>query len=234
MTTTTKMSPNISSEGHRQRVRDKFLKSGGRGMADYELLEAYLMIAIPRRDVKPIAKALIARFGDFAEVINAAIPDLMEVDGIGEGAVFALKMIKEAAVRMSWEVLKEGDAPVIADMDNLVDYCRMSMSYQDVEEFKLIYLNAKNMVIDEETQQRGTINHVSIHPREVVRSALEKNACAVIMVHNHPTGDTTPSKADIEVTRKVKEALKSMNIELHDHLIVSKFGYYSFRDAGLV
>lgn len=231
---TIKPNSNISCEGHRQRVRDKFLKNGGRDMADYELLEAYLMIAIPRRDVKPIAKALIAKFGDFAEVISASPIDLMEIDGVGEGAVFALKMIREAAIRMSWEVLKSGDTPVIANMDNLVDYCRMSMSYQDIEEFKLIYLNAKNMVVAEETQQKGTVNHVSIHPREVVRSALEKNACAVIMVHNHPTGDTTPSKADVEVTKKVRDALKSMNVELHDHVIVSKYGYYSFRDGGLI
>lgn len=224
----------ISSDGHRQRIREKFLKSGGNAFADYELLEAYLTIVIPRRDVKPLAKLLIAKFGSFAEVISAPNEDLLEVDGVGENTVFALKMIREAAMRMSWEVLKNADAPVISNMDALIDYCRMSMAYQEVEEFRLIYLNAKNMVVDEEAQQRGTINHVSIHPREVVRAALEKKACAVIMVHNHPTGDTTPSKADIEVTKKVKEAVNSMNIELHDHVIVSKFGYFSFRDAGLI
>lgn len=224
----------ISSDGHRQRIREKFLKSGGSAFADYELLEAYLTIAIPRRDVKPLAKLLIAKFGSFAEVISAPTEELIEVEGVGENTVFALKMVKEAAMRMSWEVLKNADAPVIANMDALIDYCRMSMAYQEVEEFRLIYLNAKNMVVEEETQQRGTINHVSIHPREVVRAALDKKACAVIMVHNHPTGDTTPSKADIEVTKKVKEALNSMNIELHDHVIVSKFGYYSFRDGGLI
>lgn len=224
----------ISSDGHRQRIREKFLKSGGSAFADYELMEAYLTIVIPRRDVKPLAKLLIAKFGSFAEVISAPNEDLLEVDGVGENTVFALKMIREAAMRMSWEVLKNADAPVISNMDALVDYCRMSMAYQEIEEFRLIYLNTKNMVIEEETQQRGTINHVAIHPREVVRAALEKKACAVIMVHNHPTGDTTPSKADIEVTKKVKEAVNSMNIELHDHVIVSKFGYFSFRDAGLI
>lgn len=224
----------ISSDGHRQRIREKFLKSGGSAFADYELMEAYLTIVIPRRDVKPLAKLLIAKFGSFAEVISAPNENLLEVDGVGENTVFALKMIREAAMRMSWEVLKNADAPVISNMDALVDYCRMSMAYQEVEEFRLIYLNTKNMVIEEETQQRGTINHVAIHPREVVRAALEKKACAVIMVHNHPTGDTTPSKADIEVTKKVKEAVNSMNIELHDHVIVSKFGYFSFRDAGLI
>lgn len=229
-----KKKTNLTSEGHRQRVREKFLKNGGRDMADYELLEAYLMLAIPRRDVKPLAKALIAKFGSFAEVISANISELYEVEGIGENTIFALKMVKEASVRLSWEVLKNADLPVIANMDGLIDYCRMSMAYQDVEEFKLIYLNAKNMVIDEESQQRGTINHVSIHPREVLRAALDKKAAALIMVHNHPTGDITPSKADIEVTRKVKDALEAMNLVLHDHIIITRNGYYSFRDAGFI
>lgn len=231
---TDKSKPNLTSDGHRQRVRERFLKNGGRDMADYELLEAYLMLAIPRRDVKLLAKLLIARFGSFAEVVSAKVSDLSEVDGVGENTIFALKMIKEASVRLSWEVLRNSDAPVIASMDGLIDYCRMSMTYQDVEEFKLIFLNAKNKVICEETQQKGTINHVSIHPREVVRAALDKNAAALIMVHNHPTGDVTPSKADIDVTKKVAESLKAMNLILHDHVIVSKNGYYSFRDAGLI
>lgn len=229
-----KSASNIGSEGHRHRVRERFFKNNGKDMADYELLEAYLMIAIPRKDVKPIAKALIAKFGGFAEVINASVADLLQIDGIGENAAFALKMISAAAVRMAWEQLKSEDLPVIANMDVLIDYCRMSMCYQDIEEFCIIYLNAKNQVIGQEVQQKGTVNHVAIHPREVVKAALEKNACAIIMVHNHPTGDATPSKADIEVTKKVKEALSSMNIILHDHVVVSKFGYYSFRDAGLI
>ncbi len=231
---TEKNKANLTSEGHRQRIREKFLKGGGAAFADYELLEAYLTIAIPRRDVKPLAKLLIAKFGSFAEVVSARNEELLAVDGVGENTLFALKIIKEAAQRMSWEMLKDKDLPVIADMDALIDYCRMSMAYQDVEEFKLIYLNNKNQVIAEETQQKGTINHVSIHPREVVKSALDNHASAVIMVHNHPTGDTTPSRADIDVTKKVKEALASMNMVLHDHVIVSKYGCYSFRTAGLI
>lgn len=230
---TEKARPSLGNEGHRHRVRERFLK-GGRDMADYELLEAYLMIAIPRRDVKPIAKALIAKFGSFADVINAPQSELLEMEGIGENSVFALKMVSAAAVRMSWEQLKGADLPVIGNMDMLIDYCRMSMCYQDVEEFRIIYLNSKNQVVDQEIQQKGTINHVSIHPREVVKAALEKKACAVIMVHNHPTGDATPSKADVEVTKNVKAALESMNIELHDHVVVSRYGYYSFRDGGLI
>lgn len=231
---TEKTKPSISNDGHRQRVREKFLNSGGKDMPDYELLEAYLMLAIPRRDVKPLAKLLIARFGSFAEVISAPMIELQEIDGVGEGTVFALKMVKEAAIRLSWETLKNSDLPVIANMDGLVDYCRTSMAYQDIEEFRLIFLNGKNMVIAEEIQQRGTLNHVSIHPREVVRTALEKKAAALIMVHNHPTGDVTPSKADIEVTKKVKESLEAMNLVLHDHVIISKSGYYSFHDGGLL
>ncbi len=229
-----KQKANLSSDGHRQRIREKFLSNGAASLADYELLEAYLTIAIPRKDVKPLAKLLIAQFGSFAEVINASTTELLAVSGVGENTVFALKIVAEAAKRMAWENLKNKDEPVIADMDSLIDYCRMSMAYQDVEEFRLIYLNVKNRVIAEETQQKGTINHVSIHPREVVKSALDKNASAIIMVHNHPTGDTTPSKADIEVTKKVREALASMNILLHDHLIISKYGCYSFRNAGLL
>ena len=231
---TEKIKPNLSNEGHRQRIREKFLKNGGSALPDYELLEAYLTIAIPRRDVKPLAKQLIAKFGSFAEVINAKNEDLLSVSGVGENTLFALKIINEAAKRTSWEILKDKDLPVIADMDSLIDYCRMTMAYQDVEEFRLIYLNAKNRVIAEVTQQKGTINHVSLHPREVVKSALDHRASAVIMVHNHPTGDTTPSRADIEVTKKVKEALSTVNITLHDHVIVSKCGYYSFRTVGLI
>ncbi len=229
-----KSKANLSNEGHRQRIREKFLSNGGSALADYELLEAYLTIAIPRRDVKPLAKQLIAKFGSFAEVINAKNEDLLSVTGVGENTVFALKIISEAARRMSWEMLKDKDAPVIADMDALIDYCRMSMAYQDVEEFRLIYLNGKNRVIAEVTQQKGTINHVAIHPREVVKSALDNHASAVIMVHNHPTGDTTPSRADIDITKKVCEALMAVNIQLHDHVIVSKYGCYSFRSAGLI
>lgn len=231
---TEKSKPNLTSEGHRQRIREKFLNNGGSALADYELLEAYLTIAIPRRDVKPLAKQLIAKFGSFAEVINAKNEELLSTTGVGENTVFALKIISEAARRMSWEMLKDKDAPVIADMDALIDYCRMSMAYQDVEEFRLIYLNGKNRVIAEVTQQKGTINHVAIHPREVVKSALDNHASAVIMVHNHPTGDTTPSRADIDITKKVNEALLAVNILLHDHVIVSKYGCYSFRSAGLI
>ena len=231
---TEKSKPNLSNEGHRQRIREKFLNNGGSALADYELLEAYLTIAIPRRDVKPLAKQLIAKFGSFAEVINAKNEDLLSVSGVGENTLFALKIVSEAARRMSWEMLKDKDAPVIADMDALIDYCRMAMAYQDVEEFRLIYLNGKNRVIAEVTQQKGTINHVAIHPREVVKSALDNHASAVIMVHNHPTGDTTPSRADIDMTKKVNEALSAVNIQLHDHVIVSKYGCYSFRSAGLM
>ncbi len=231
---TEKSKPNLSNEGHRQRIREKFLNNGGSALADYELLEAYLTIAIPRRDVKPLAKQLIAKFGSFAEVINAKNEDLLSVSGVGENTLFALKIVSEAARRMSWEMLKDKDAPVIADMDALIDYCRMAMAYQDVEEFRLIYLNGKNRVIAEVTQQKGTINHVAIHPREVVKSALDNHASAVIMVHNHPTGDTTPSRADIDMTKKVNEALSAVNIQLHDHVIVSKYGCYSFRSAGLI
>lgn len=224
----------ISPEGHRQRIRERFLKNGGKDMPDYEFLEAYLTIAIPRRDVKPLAKVLIAEFGSFCGVVNAPEQKLLQIDGVGENTLFALKMIKEAAIRMSWQELQGSDLPVIANMDSLIDYCRMTMGALQIEEFRLIFLNAKNRVIAEEVQQRGTINHVTIHPREVVNLALSKNAAAVIMAHNHPTGDVTPSKADIEVTKLVRDGLKTMDITLHDHVVIGKGNYFSFRDRGLL
>lgn len=224
----------VSPEGHRQRIRERFLKNGGKNMPDYEFLEAYLTIAIPRRDVKPLAKILIAEFGSFCGVVNASEQELLQIDGVGENTLFALKMIKEAAIRMSWQELQGADMPVIGNMDALIDYCRMTMGTLQIEEFRLIFLNAKNRIIAEEVQQRGTINHVTIHPREVVNLALAKNAAAVIMAHNHPTGDVTPSKADIEVTKLVRDGLKTMDILLHDHVVIGKGNYFSFRDRGLL
>lgn len=203
-------------------------------MPDYEFLELLLMIAIPRRDVKPLAKQLIKKFGTFAGVVNAPLEELLAVDGIKENSAAVLKIVKESALRMSWQNLQNDDVPVISNWDVMVDYARMAMSHLDVEEFRIVFLNSKLKVIAEEVQQRGTINQVAIHPREVIRAAINHGATAIILMHNHPSGDTTPSKSDIDITKQVAEAAKLVNISVLDHLIVSKFTVYSFKDHGII
>lgn len=227
------MEPDCKEEpdylGHRQRLRNRFLKSP-ESLPDYELLELVLMTALPRRDVKPLAKDLIRKYKDFAGVINAPLAELVQFDGLKENSATILKIVKEAAIRLTWQTFKNTDAPVLASYDALVDYCRCSMCHQEVEEFRIIYLNKKYRVIGEEVQQRGTIDHVSIHPREVVKAAVANNAAAIVMVHNHPTGVVTPSQADMAVTKLVKEACKAFSIELLDHIIIGESAYFSFRD----
>jgi len=220
--------------GHRQRLRSRFLSGGGKDMPDYEFLELLLMIAIPRKDVKPIAKRLLKRFGCLAGVLNAPLDELQAIDGIKENSATILKIVKECALRMSWQNLQNDDAPVICNWDSMVDYCRAAMGYLDIEEFRIIFLNTKLKVIGEETQQRGTINNVSIHPREVIKSAINKGASAIILAHNHPSGDTVPSKVDIDITKQITEAAKLVNIQVLDHLIVSKNIVYSFKDHGII
>lgn len=220
--------------GHRQRLRARFLAGGGKDMPDYEFLELLLMIAIPRKDVKPIAKRLIKKFGCLAGVINASVEELQQVDGIKENSATMLKIVKECALRMSWQNLQNEDLPVISNWDSMIDYCRAAMGYLEVEEFRIVFLNNKFKVIGEEIQQRGTVNNVAIHPREVIKSAINHGASAIILSHNHPSGDTVPSKADIDVTKQIAEAAKLVNIQLLDHLIVSKNIVYSFKDHGII
>lgn len=221
------MAENVTNDepdylGHRERLRRRFLLGGGRDMPDYELLELLLTIAIPRRDVKPLAKELIRKFGSFAEVVNAPLEELMLVKGVKENTAAVLRIVRECSVRSSWQSLKGTDAPVISDFDAMVDYCRSAMAYQMVEEFRIIFLNSKLYVIGEEIQQRGTVDQVAIHPREVIKSAMMHGASAMILVHNHPSGIVTPSKADMEITKRIKEAA------------VSKSSVYSFHNQGFV
>lgn len=220
--------------GHRQRLRDRFLADGGKSMPDYEFLELILTIAIPRRDVKPLAKKLIAKFKSFAGVINAPIEELLEFEGIKENSATILKVVKEAAIRLNWQVLNNSDEPIINNWDLLIDYCRSSMGHQEFEEFKIVFLNSKLKVIGEESQQRGTIDQVAIHPREVIKSAVLKGANAIILVHNHPSGNTTPSKADIDITKKINAAAEAMNIRVLDHIIISKSDFYSFKEHRII
>ena len=233
------MAENVTNDepdylGHRERLRRRFLLGGGRDMPDYELLELLLTIAIPRRDVKPLAKELIRKFGSFAEVVNAPLEELMLVKGVKENTAAVLRIVRECSVRSSWQSLKGMDAPVISDFDAMVDYCRSAMAYQTVEEFRIIFLNSKLYVIGEEIQKRGTVDQVAIHPREVIKSAMMHGASAMILVHNHPSGIVTPSKADMEITKRIKEAAEAVSIRLFDHLIISKSSVYSFHNQGFV
>ena len=233
------MAENVTNDepdylGHRERLRRRFLLGGGRDMPDYELLELLLTIAIPRRDVKPLAKELIRKFGSFAEVVNAPLEELMLVKGVKENTAAVLRIVRECSVRSSWQSLRGMDAPVISDFDAMVDYCRSAMAYQTVEEFRIIFLNSKLYVIGEEIQQRGTVDQVAIHPREVIKSAMMHGASAMILVHNHPSGIVTPSKADMEITKRIKEADEAVSIRLFDHLIISKSSVYSFHNQGFV
>ena len=218
--------------GHRQRLRDRLLAVGGDKMADYELLELVLTLAIPRRDVKPLAKELIERFGGFAEVIAAEKSALERVKGMGEGAVAALKIVDAAAVRLARTAV--ADKPIIGSWQALLDYCLASMARAAVEQFRVLFLDRKNRLIADEIQQSGTVDHTPVYPREIMKRALEHGASAVILVHNHPSGDPTPSRADIEITREVAKAAQTLGVQLHDHLIIARSGHMSFKSQGLL
>ena len=220
--------------GHRQRLKERFKLGGGNDMADYEMLELLLTLSIPRRDTKPLAKALVKEFGSFAEVLFASDDKLMEFNGLKENTIIVFKIVREAALRMTWQKLSATEAPILTSYDSIIEYCRAASGYKDREEFRIIFLNAKNRIIGEEVQQRGSVNAVAIHPREVMRSAVLKGASSLIIVHNHPSGDVTPSRADVDVTRRIEEALSAVDIKLIDHFIVSKNMVYSFNDHGLL
>lgn len=220
--------------GHRQRIKERFLLGQGKDMADYEFLELLLTYAIPRKDTKPLAKALIKKFGSFAKVIFANKDALMSFPGLKENSIILFDVIREAAIRMTWQNLASDDVPVITTWDNLLDYCRMKMAHKTREEMVILMLDAKYKILAEEIQQRGTTDSVAVHPTEVVRSALANNARYVVMVHNHPSGTLEPSKHDLIVTGQVKSALDGVGIKLHEHLIISENGYYSFREHGVL
>lgn len=218
--------------GHRQRLRSRFLAGGADSMADYELLEIVLFGAIPRGDVKPLAKRLLKRFGSFADTIAATPDALVEVQGMGEASVAALKVIEAAAQRLGQAAVM--DLPVLSSWDRLIEYCRMRLGRAEREHFRVLFLNRKNLLIADEEQQRGTIDHTPVYPREVVKRALQLGASAIIMLHNHPSGDPEPSRGDIEMTREIREAAERLGIQLHDHVIISKTGHRSFKSLGLL
>jgi DNA repair protein RadC len=201
-------------------------------MPDYELLELVLFAAIPRRDVKPLAKQLIAQFGSFADVIAAPHVRLREVPGIGESVATQLKVIEAAALRLSKTQLL--NKPALSSWAALIDYCTAAMARSQQEEFRILFLDRKNVLIADEVQTRGTIDHTPVYPREIVKRALELGASAIILVHNHPSGDPTPSRADIDMTRDVASAAKALSIALHDHLVIGRSGHASFKSLGLL
>jgi DNA repair protein RadC len=218
--------------GHRDRLRERFLKGGADAMPDYELLELTLFAVIPRRDTKPLAKALLARFGSFAEVIAAPRPRLMDVKGCGEAVASHLKIIDAAARRLAQtRVIKR---PALPSWAALIDYCTAAMAREPAEAFRVLFLDRKNILVADEVLNRGTIDHTPVYPREIVKRALELSASAIILVHNHPSGDPTPSRADIEMTREITTAAKALGIAVHDHLVIGRSGHASFKSLGLL
>jgi DNA repair protein RadC len=218
--------------GHRERLRARFLKGGADAMPDYELLELTLFAAIPRRDTKPLAKALMARFGSFAEVIAAPRARLMDVPGVGETVANHLKIVEAAAQRLAKTQVM--GRPALSSWSALLDYCTAAMARSDKEEFRVLFLDRKNVLIADEVQNKGTVDHAPVYPREVIKRALELSASCLILVHNHPSGDPTPSKADIAMTREIVTAAKALGIAVHDHLVIGRAGHSSFKSLGLL
>jgi DNA repair protein RadC len=218
--------------GHRQRLRERFLTGGADALPDYELMELLLFLAIPQRDTKPLAKALIARFGSFADVIAAAPERLAEVDGVKDVTIAALKTVEAAALRLA--KARVMGRPALSSWEALLDYCAAAMSRDMTEQFRILFLDRKNALIADEKQQRGTVDHTPVYPREVVKRALELGASAIILVHNHPSGDPTPSRSDIAMTREIALAAKALKIDVHDHLIIGRGKHASFKALGLL
>jgi DNA repair protein RadC len=218
--------------GHRERLRERFRKAGADSLAEYELLELVLFRAMPRRDVKPLAKALIARFGSFAEVVSARPERLQEIDGLGEAAIAELKIIEAAARRFAKSSIEK--RPSLTSFTAVVDYCRTAMAFLDREEFRILFLDKKNHLLADEVLGTGTIDHAPVYPREIMRRALELGACAIILVHNHPSGDPQPSTEDIHLTHQIIAVGKPLNVMVHDHLIVGRHGHASLKALRLI
>lgn len=217
---------------HRKRLRNRFMEGGAAAVPDYELLELVLFRAIPRQDVKPLARRLLDRFGDFNSVLSAPPERLAEVDGIGDSTIVELKVVEAAAHRLARARVMQ--RPVISSWAAVIDYCHTTMSHRETEQFRVLFLDRKNVLIADEEQARGTVDHVPVYPREVVKRALALNASALLLVHNHPSGDPSPSQADIAMTAQIGDAARALGLELYDHIIVGKSRELSFRSEGLI
>jgi DNA repair protein RadC len=217
--------------GHRQRLRARFLAAGPEALADHEVLEL-LLFALPRRDTKPLARMLLARFGSFASAIAAPAQDLRAVEGLGEAGVASLKLVHAAALRLlRADIL---DQPVLGHWDRLMEYLQAELSRERIEQFRVLFLDNRNRLIADEAQQRGTVNHTPVYPREVAKRALELHATALILVHNHPSGDPTPSGDDLTMTHHIHAAAAALSIVLHDHIVIGNGRLFSFRREGLL
>jgi DNA repair protein RadC len=224
--------PSMSEAGHRARLRARLLSAGDAAIADHELIEMVLFLALPRRDTKPIARDLLIRFGSFASAISAPVPDLLGVDGLGEAGAAALKIVQAAARRLAKaEVMYR---PVLSNWDRLMEYLQAVLSREKIEQFRILFLDNRNRLLADEAQGRGTVNHTPVYPREVIKRALELHATAIILVHNHPSGDPSPSEEDIAMTKEIKNAAISLSIVVHDHVIVGNGQWLSFRRLGLL
>ncbi len=217
---------------HRKRLRSRFLSGGAQALPDYELLELLLFRAIPRQDVKPLAHKLLEIFGDFNGVVSAPSARLADVKGVGDAVICELKVVEAAAHRLARA--RVINRRVLSDWQALLDYCHTTMAHRDTEQFRVLFLDTKNTLIADEAQAQGTVNHVPVYPREVAKRALELNASALILVHNHPSGDPTPSEADITMTQQINLACQALCLTLHDHIIIGKSQELSFRSEGLL
>jgi DNA repair protein RadC len=218
--------------GHRTRLRERFHSAGPEALSDYELLEMVLFGSLPRGDVKPLAKTLLKKFGSFAEVMHAPETRLREVDGVGDATVTNLKLIAAASHRIAKGQLQQRTS--LSSWNDVIDYCRTSMAFADKERFRILFLDKRNQLIADEVQQTGTVDHTPVYPREVIKRALELSATAMILVHNHPSGDPTPSQADIQMTRAIIDIAGPLGISVHDHIIVGKNGHASLKGLKLI
>ncbi|WP_196258751.1 RadC family protein [Pelagibacterium limicola] len=218
--------------GHRERLRERFVTSGAAALQDYELLELILFRILPRRDTKPIAKAMLERFGSFSEALGAPAHLLEEIDGLGPTAITDLKVILAATQRIGRDAIQ--NKPILGSWSDVIDYCTAQMAYETKEQFRILFLDKKNRLIADEVQQTGTVDHTPVYPREVIKRSLELSATAIILVHNHPSGDPAPSSADIQMTRQIVDIAKPLGIEIHDHLIIGRSGHSSLRGMRLI
>jgi DNA repair protein RadC len=218
--------------GHRERLRGRFREAGADALSDYELLELLLFRALPRRDVKPLAKMLLEKFGSFAEVIAAPEARLAEVKGLGDAGVTELKIVQAAASRLLRGAVKK--RPVLSSWSTVLDYCRSAQAFADREQFRVLFLDKRNQLIADELQQTGTVDHTPVYPREVVKRALELSATAIVLVHNHPSGDPTPSRADVAMTQQIVAVASPLGIAVHDHIIVGRDGHASLKGLKLI
>jgi len=218
--------------GHRERLRERLLAGGADALPDYELLEMVLLGAHARRDMKPLAKALLAKFGSFNDVIAAPPARLKETEGVGDSIVASLKVVHAAAGRFARGEVKR--RPALSSWSAVLDYCRTAQAFAEVEEFRVLFLDKRNQLIADEVQQKGTVDHTPVYPREVVKRALELSATAVVLVHNHPSGDPTPSRADIQMTQQIVDIAKPLGIAVHDHIIAAGDGHANFKELHLI